>query len=116
MADPRNVLITGGNRGIGLSIARAFVQAGDNVVITHRSGEPPQGLQGVICEVTDSESVNAAFTAAEEKLGGPIEVTPENRKHASGPAGVMFFSVRVAPGATLGRWIRAPTSGGPDAR
>jgi 3-oxoacyl-[acyl-carrier protein] reductase len=78
MADPRNVLITGGNRGIGLAIARAFVQAGDNVVITHRSGEPPQGLAGVICEVTDSESVDAAFTAAQEKLGGPVEVLVAN--------------------------------------
>jgi 3-oxoacyl-[acyl-carrier protein] reductase len=78
MAEPRNVLITGGNRGIGLSIARAFVAAGDNVVITHRSGEPPEGLQGVICEVTDSESVDAAFAAAEEKLGGPVEVLVAN--------------------------------------
>ena len=78
MADPRNVLITGGNRGIGLSIARAFARAGDNVVITHRSGQPPAGLQGVICEVTDSGSVDAAFTAAEEKLGGPVEVLVAN--------------------------------------
>jgi 3-oxoacyl-[acyl-carrier protein] reductase len=78
MSDPRNVLVTGGNRGIGLSIARAFVQAGDNVVITHRSGEPPAGMHGVICEVTDTESVDAAFTAAEEKLGGPIEVLVAN--------------------------------------
>jgi 3-oxoacyl-[acyl-carrier protein] reductase len=78
MAEPRNVLITGGNRGIGLSIARAFVAAGDNVVITHRSGEPPEDLAGVICEVTDSESVDAAFAAAEEKLGGPVEVLVAN--------------------------------------
>jgi 3-oxoacyl-[acyl-carrier protein] reductase len=78
MADPRNVLITGGNRGIGLAIAQAFLQAGDNVVVTHRSGEPPEGLQGVICEVTDSASVDAAFAAAEEKLGGPIEVLVAN--------------------------------------
>jgi 3-oxoacyl-[acyl-carrier protein] reductase len=78
MADPRNVLITGGNRGIGLAIARAFVKAGDNVVITHRSGEPPESLQGVICEVTDSGSVDAAFAAAEEKLGGPVEVLVAN--------------------------------------
>jgi len=47
MTDPRNVLITGGNRGIGLSIARAFVAAGDNVVITHRSGEPPQDFRAL---------------------------------------------------------------------
>ena len=78
MADPRNVLITGGNRGIGLAIARAFAAAGDNVVITHRSGEPPEGLAGVICEVTDSQSVDAAFAAAEDKLGGPVEVLVAN--------------------------------------
>jgi len=78
MADPRNVLITGGNRGIGLSIAQAFADAGDNVIITHRSGLPPNGLRGVICEVTDSESVDAAFTAAEEMLGGPVEVLVAN--------------------------------------
>jgi len=74
----RNVLVTGGNRGIGLAIARAFADAGDNVVITHRSGEPPEGLQGVRCEVTDSASVDAAFTAAEEILGGPVEVLVAN--------------------------------------
>jgi len=78
MADPRNVLVTGGNRGIGLAIARAFADAGDHVVITHRSGGPPEGLQGVRCEVTDSASVDAAFTEAEEKLGGPVEVLVAN--------------------------------------
>ena len=78
MADPRNVLITGGNRGIGLSIAQAFLQGGDNVLITHRSGQPPQGLDGVVCDVTDTASVEAAFAAAEEKLGGPVEVLVAN--------------------------------------
>ena len=75
---PRAVLVTGGNRGIGLAIARAFTEAGDDVVITHRSGTPPEGLQGVICDVTDSESVDAAFTQAEELLGRPIEVLVAN--------------------------------------
>jgi 3-oxoacyl-[acyl-carrier protein] reductase len=78
MAEARNVLVTGGNRGIGLAIARAFEAAGDNVVITYRSGEPPEGLRGVICEVTNSDSVDAAFAAAEEKLAGPIEVLVAN--------------------------------------
>jgi 3-oxoacyl-[acyl-carrier protein] reductase len=78
MADGRGVLVTGGNRGIGLGIARAFADAGDRVVITHRSGEPPEGLQGVTCDVTDSASVDAAFTAAEELLGGPVEVLVAN--------------------------------------
>ncbi|QKE84821.1 beta-ketoacyl-ACP reductase [Arthrobacter sp. NEB 688] len=78
MSDPRTVLVTGGNRGIGLAIARSFAQAGDRVVVTHRSGEPPEGLEGVICDVTDTASVDAAFTAAEEKLGGPVEVLVAN--------------------------------------
>jgi 3-oxoacyl-[acyl-carrier protein] reductase len=74
----RNVLVTGGNRGIGLSIARALAEAGDQVVVTHRSGEPPEGLQGVRCDVTDSASVDAAFAEAEELLGGPVEVLVAN--------------------------------------
>jgi 3-oxoacyl-[acyl-carrier protein] reductase len=74
----RNVLVTGGNRGIGLAIARAFAEAGDEVVVTHRSGEPPEGLRGVQCEVTDTASVDAAFTAAEEVLGGPVDVLVAN--------------------------------------
>jgi 3-oxoacyl-[acyl-carrier protein] reductase len=74
----RKVLVTGGNRGIGLAIALALRDAGHDVVITHRSGEPPEGLQGVTCEVTDTASVDAAFTAAEELLGGPVEVLVAN--------------------------------------
>ena len=78
MSEPRTVLVTGGNRGIGLAIARSFADAGDKVVVTHRSGEPPEGLDGVRCDVTDSDSVNAAFTEAEERLGGPVEVLVAN--------------------------------------
>lgn len=70
----RNVLVTGGNRGIGLAIAQAFVAAGDTVVITHRSGDAPEGLTGVRCEVTDTASVNAAFDEAEKMFGGLVEV------------------------------------------
>ncbi|HEV7195289.1 MAG TPA: beta-ketoacyl-ACP reductase [Pedococcus sp.] len=74
----RNVLVTGGNRGIGLSIAQALSDAGHQVVVTHRSGEPPQGLRGVRCEVTDSASVDAAFTEAEQLLGGSVDVLVAN--------------------------------------
>jgi 3-oxoacyl-[acyl-carrier protein] reductase len=73
----RSVLVTGGNRGIGLAIARAFAKDGDNVTVTYRTGEPPAGLAGVTCEVTDSESVKAAFEQV-EKDQGPIEVLVAN--------------------------------------
>jgi 3-oxoacyl-[acyl-carrier protein] reductase len=46
MSEPRTVLVTGGNRGIGLAIARSFAAAGDKVAVTHRSGEAPEGLVG----------------------------------------------------------------------
>ena len=73
----RSVLVTGGNRGIGLAIARALADAGHRVTVTHRSGEPPEGLAGVICDVTDPASIDAAFTDV-EKTQGPIEVLVSN--------------------------------------
>ncbi|MFC7488823.1 beta-ketoacyl-ACP reductase [Knoellia sp. CPCC 206453] len=78
MSAARNVLVTGGNRGIGQAIATAFAQAGDTVVVTSRSGDAPDGLTVVKCDVTDTESVNAAFSAAEEIFGGPVQVLVAN--------------------------------------
>jgi 3-oxoacyl-[acyl-carrier protein] reductase len=76
-ASGRCVLVTGGNRGIGLAVARAFADTGDRVAVTYRSGEPPEGLHGVRCDVTDPDSVEAAFTEVEAELG-PVEVLVAN--------------------------------------
>jgi 3-oxoacyl-[acyl-carrier protein] reductase len=73
----RSVLVTGGNRGIGAAIAKAFVEAGDEVAVTYRTGEPPAGFLGVKCDVTDSEQVEAAF-AEIEAAQGPVEVLVAN--------------------------------------
>ncbi|GGK24283.1 beta-ketoacyl-ACP reductase [Pilimelia terevasa] len=73
----RTVLVTGGNRGIGLAIARAFAAQGDRVAVTHRSGAAPEGLFGVRCDVTDNDSVDAAFGAVEAELG-PVEILVAN--------------------------------------
>ena len=73
----RCVLVTGGNRGIGLSIARAFAEAGDRVAVTHRSGDPPEGLFGVHCDVTDAGSVETAFATVEEEHGA-VEILVAN--------------------------------------
>lgn len=78
MSPARNVLVTGGNRGIGLAIAQAFVEGGDTVVVTSRNGQAPDGLTAVTCDVTDSASVDAAFSAAEEIFGGPVQVLVAN--------------------------------------
>ncbi|MFI7026418.1 3-oxoacyl-ACP reductase FabG [Micromonospora sp. NPDC049900] len=73
----RTVLVTGGNRGIGLAIAQAFAKQGDRVAITHRGSGAPEGLFGVRCDITDAESVDAAFGAVEAELG-PVEVLVAN--------------------------------------
>src|SRR3954468_8209453 len=73
----RSVLITGGNRGIGLAIARELAQAGDAVAVTYRSGEPPEGLFGVRCDVTSMADVDAAFGKVEAEHG-PVEVLVAN--------------------------------------
>ncbi|MCE7082250.1 3-oxoacyl-[acyl-carrier-protein] reductase [Streptomyces sp. ST2-7A] len=73
----RSVLVTGGNRGIGLAIARALTEAGDSVAVTHRSGEAPEGLFGVRCDITDPEQVEQAYKRVEEHQG-PVEVLVAN--------------------------------------
>ncbi len=71
------MLVTGGNRGIGLAIARAFAEGGDNVAVTYRSGEPPEGFLGVKCDITEPEQVEQAYKEIEEKQG-PVEVLVAN--------------------------------------
>ena len=64
-------LVTGGNRGIGLAIAHSLKAAGHDVVVTHRSGTPPQGFKSVLMDVTSTESVDAGFASIEEQWGSP---------------------------------------------
>jgi 3-oxoacyl-[acyl-carrier protein] reductase len=73
----RTALVTGGNRGIGLAIARELAAAGGNVAVTYRSGEPPAGLFGVRCDVTSAQQVDAAFSKVEAEYG-PVEVVVSN--------------------------------------
>ncbi|MDR0839462.1 MAG: SDR family oxidoreductase, partial [Oscillospiraceae bacterium] len=67
----KNVVVTGGNRGIGLGISTAFAQSGANVVVLCRnadSGEKAiesfKGLGGryacFACDISDHASVAAA--------------------------------------------------------
>jgi len=76
-AEPRSVLVTGGNRGIGRAIAEAFVAQGDKVAVTTRNGGAPDGTLDVRCDITDPDAVEAAFAAVEE-AHGPVEVLVAN--------------------------------------
>ena len=72
----RSVLVTGGNRGIGLATARLLAAQGHRVAVTYRSAAP-DGLLGVRCDVTSSEDVDRAFTEV-EAAQGPVEVLVSN--------------------------------------
>ena len=75
--EPRSVLVTGGNRGIGRAIAEAFLANGDRVAVTTRSGGAPEGALDVRCDITDPTAVDAAFAKVEEEHG-PVEVLVAN--------------------------------------
>ena len=64
-------LVTGGNRGIGLAIAKALKSAGHDVVVTYRSGPAPVGFNAVLMDVTSTESVDNAFDSIESQWGVP---------------------------------------------
>ena len=74
----RSILVTGGNRGIGLAVARRLAADGHKVAVTHRgSGAPDEDLFAVECDVTDNEAVDRAFKEVEEHQG-PVEVLVSN--------------------------------------
>jgi 3-oxoacyl-[acyl-carrier protein] reductase len=73
----RSVLVTGGNRGIGLAIARRLAADGDSVTVTSRSGDPVEGLAVVRCDVRDAAAVDGAFGEVEAEQG-PVEVLVAN--------------------------------------
>jgi len=75
-ATGRVVLVTGGNRGIGLACARAFAALGDRVAVTSRSGDV-DGFLTLKRDVTSTDEVDAAF-AEVEATWGPVEVLVAN--------------------------------------
>ncbi len=70
------MLVTGGNRGIGLATARMLAAQGHRVAVTSRSGEV-DGLLTVKCDVTSTDDVEHAFTTVEAE-NGPVEVLVSN--------------------------------------
>ena len=78
MADRPVALVTGGNRGIGIAIARRLDQDGYRVAVTYRSSDPHDGLFGVKCDVTSADDVERAFGEVAEHFGDSVGVLVSN--------------------------------------
>lgn len=85
----RSVLITGGSRGLGLALARNFLQEGAYVTLLARDAQelerarnlleawPESNLLTISCDVTDSDALASAFRQARQQFGG-IDVLVNN--------------------------------------
>ncbi|SDE15814.1 3-oxoacyl-ACP reductase family protein [Streptomyces prasinopilosus] len=73
----RVALVTGGNRGIGLAVARQLAKDGLRVAVTYRSDPPPDDFLAVRCDVRDSASIDRAVAEVREELG-PVDVLVAN--------------------------------------
>ncbi len=81
------VLVTGGARGLGQSLVRAFVAQGAQVVINYRnSREQAEALAtelgertlAVQADVTDAAQVQALFESAARHFGSPVTTVVNN--------------------------------------
>ena len=126
----KNVLVTGGSRGIGKAIVEAFSAAGYSVAFTYKnSTEAAEELErrtGALAIKADSESdedIARAVRIAEEKNGGVdilvnnaavssvsliTDVTLEewNRVMNTSVTGAFLFSKCVLPGMIRKKWGR----------
>lgn len=85
--DRQVVLVTGGARGLGARLTRAFLEQGARVVINYFQSreaaealvaEAPERAMAVQADVCDPEAVRALFARARDHFGAPITTVVNN--------------------------------------
>jgi len=85
--DQQIVLVTGAGRGLGASLARAFLTAGARVVVNYRhsadaanalAAEVPERALAVQADVCDADAVKAMLATAREHFGAPVTTVINN--------------------------------------
>jgi len=83
----QRVLVTGGNRGLGLEIATELKACGAKPIVTCRSSSPELDALGVEQVITDVDvSSEASVKAMVEKLTAPVDIVINNAGYFYGPA------------------------------
>jgi 3-oxoacyl-[acyl-carrier protein] reductase len=109
----RAVLVTGGSRGIGAAIARAFAERGDRVAVHYRdAADAAAAVHGslagdghltVQADLTDADAVRAMVDAAADGLGGLNVLVNNAGIYAGHPVlGTSYEEWQQAWRATLG--------------
>jgi NAD(P)-dependent dehydrogenase (short-subunit alcohol dehydrogenase family) len=111
----RNVLITGGSKGIGLACARAFAAEGANVAIASRSEgnlaaavAALPGIRPFAVDLTDAEAAHEMVERVERDLG-PLDVLVNSAGAAArtAPADLTPAAWRAAMDAKYFTYINA---------
>jgi NAD(P)-dependent dehydrogenase (short-subunit alcohol dehydrogenase family) len=80
----KTAVVTGGSRGIGLEIARAFIDAGARVVLTARGEEALNqavrslGPNAIAKQCDNADPAQIAYTVAEAWRLGPVDILVNN--------------------------------------
>lgn len=94
----KRVFVAGGSRGIGLAIARAFVDEGAKVAIAARGREDlaaaEKSLAGVLAltgDMTDDKAVNECLDRTEKQVG-PLDILVANVGNGTSTGGAAIAS------------------------
>jgi NAD(P)-dependent dehydrogenase (short-subunit alcohol dehydrogenase family) len=88
------VVVTGAASGIGRSVSELLVADGQNVIGLDRREPDVAGVQPLVCDLTDSESIDRVIGGRPEKLGGLVNCAGLPGTHT--PEGVLRVNL-LAP-------------------